>query len=136
MTSKWSLLCLRDQEALTVLFSYRLKEIYRANADKEIFYCYFTEILDVDTADKDEENLLKETLQALKKLHQEFWVSFITELLYMEKTIEKRQNRHFAGSGVSLYYKNYVLLKGKISQIVLICEKCYKLRLIRKYLKI
>lgn len=63
-------------QALTGLFPYWLKEIYRASADKAIFYRYFTEILGVDKADKDEEILLQEALQALKKLYQEFGIAF------------------------------------------------------------
>ncbi len=63
-------------QALTGLFPYWMKEIYRASEDKAIFYRYFIEILGVDKADKDEEILLQEALQALKKLYQEFGIAF------------------------------------------------------------
>lgn len=63
-------------QALTGLFPYWLKEIYRASADKGIFYRYFEEILHVETAGKEEEALLQEALLALKNLYQEFGIAF------------------------------------------------------------
>ena len=63
-------------QALTGLFPYWLKEIYRASSDKEIFYRYFREILDVETSGKEDEALLREALMALKKLYQEFGIAF------------------------------------------------------------
>ena len=62
--------------ALTGLFPYWLKEIYRASADKAVFHRYFSEILDVTTDGTDEEMLLQEALAALKKLYQEFGIAF------------------------------------------------------------
>lgn len=62
--------------ALTGLFPYWLKEIYRASADKAIFCCYFSEILGVSTAGKDDEALLQAALAELKKLYQEFGIAF------------------------------------------------------------
>ena len=63
-------------QALTGLFPYWLKEIYRASDEKGIFYCYFEEILNINTADKDAEALLQEALTALKNLYQEFGIAF------------------------------------------------------------
>lgn len=63
-------------QALTGLFPYWLKEIYRASNDKGIFYRYFQEILHVEISDKEEETLLQEAFQALKKLYREFGISF------------------------------------------------------------
>lgn len=63
-------------QALTGLFPYWMKEIYRASSDKAIFYRYFEEILGVDNTGKDDEALLKEALMALKKLYQEFGIAF------------------------------------------------------------
>ncbi len=63
-------------QALTGLFPYWLKEIYRASSEKEIFYRYFREILGVDTSGKEDEALLREALAALKKLYQEFGIAF------------------------------------------------------------
>lgn len=62
--------------ALTGLFPYWLKEIYRASVDKAIFYRYFSEILGVSTSGKGDEPLLQEALSALKKLYQEFGIAF------------------------------------------------------------
>ena len=62
--------------ALTGLFPYWLKEIYRASGDKAIFRRYFSEILGVDADGKNEEALLQETLTALKKLYREFGIAF------------------------------------------------------------
>ena len=62
--------------ALTGLFPYWLKEIYRASADKAIFRRYFSEILGVSAEGKDDEALLQEALAALKKLYQEFGIAF------------------------------------------------------------
>lgn len=63
-------------QALTGLFPYWLKEIYRASEDKEIFHQYFEEILKVVTKDKEDEALLQEALQTLKKLYEEFKIAF------------------------------------------------------------
>lgn len=63
-------------QALNGLFPYWLKEIYRASDDKAIFYRYFKEILGVETAGKEEEALLQESLGALKKLYHEFGIAF------------------------------------------------------------
>ena len=62
--------------ALTGLFPYWLKEIYRASGDKAIFRRYFSEILGVDADGKNEEALLQEALAALKKLYREFGIAF------------------------------------------------------------
>ena len=62
--------------ALTGLFPYWLKEIYRASADKAIFRRYFGEILGVTAGGQDEEALLQEALAALKKLYREFGIAF------------------------------------------------------------
>ena len=62
--------------ALTGIFPYWLKEIYRASEDKAIFHRYFSEILGVTTDGTDEEMLLQEALVALKKLYQEFGIAF------------------------------------------------------------
>ena len=62
--------------ALTRLFPYWLKEIYRASADKAIFHRYFGEILGVTADGQDEETLLQEALTALKKLYREFDTAF------------------------------------------------------------
>lgn len=53
-----------------------LLKIYRASADKAIFYRYFSEILGVPVDGKEEEALLQEVLAALKKLYQEFGAAF------------------------------------------------------------
>ena len=63
-------------QALNGLFPYWLKEIYRASSDKAIFFRYFEEILNVDTAGKEEEALLQEALAALKKIYQQFGIAF------------------------------------------------------------
>lgn len=62
--------------ALTGLFPYWLKEIYRASQDKAIFHRYFSEILQVSSEGKNEEALLQEALNALKGLYQEFGIAF------------------------------------------------------------
>ena len=62
--------------ALTGLFPYWLKDIYRAGADKAIFRRYFGEILGVTADSQDEETLLQEALAALKKLYREFGTAF------------------------------------------------------------
>lgn len=63
-------------QALNGLFPYWMKEIYHESNDKSIFYRYFKEILGVSTAGKEDEELLQEALQALKKLYQEFGIAF------------------------------------------------------------
>ena len=63
-------------QALTGLFPYWLKEIYRASEEKGIFYRYFEEILNINTADKDADSLLQEALSALRCLYQEFGIAF------------------------------------------------------------
>lgn len=63
-------------QALTGLFPYWLKEIYRASEDKAIFYRYFEEILHVKKDAKDDEILLQEALAALSKLYEEFHIAF------------------------------------------------------------
>ena len=63
-------------QALTGLFPYWLKEIYRASSDKAIFYRYFEEILHVKREDKADEELLQEALRALKAIYQEFGTAF------------------------------------------------------------
>ena len=62
--------------ALTGLFPYWLKEIYRASADKAIFYRYFSEILSVSADSKEDEALLQEALRALRALYREFGIAF------------------------------------------------------------
>lgn len=62
--------------ALTGMFPYWLKEIYRASQDKAIFCRYFSEILKVSAEGKNEEALLQEALNALKALYQEFGIAF------------------------------------------------------------
>lgn len=62
--------------ALCGLFPYWLKEIYRACADKAIFYRYFTAILGVAAEGKEDEALLQEALAALKELYREFGIAF------------------------------------------------------------
>lgn len=62
-------------EALTGLFPYWLKAIYRASDDKEIFYNYFEEILQVSTKDKDDKVILQEALSALMELYREFGIA-------------------------------------------------------------
>ncbi len=61
--------------ALTGLFPYWLKEIYRACADKAIFYRYFSQILGVSAEGKAEEPVLREALAALRALYQEFGIA-------------------------------------------------------------
>ena len=63
-------------QALTGLFSYWLKAIYRASAYKAIFRRYFAEILQVTAEGKPDETLLQEALTALQKLYQEFGIAF------------------------------------------------------------
>ena len=63
-------------QALTGLFPYWLKEIYRASSDKAIFYRYFEEILHVKREDKADEELLQEVLRALKAIYQKFGTAF------------------------------------------------------------
>lgn len=67
---------LKYPQAMTGIFPYWMKAIYRAGADKEIFHQYFEEILQVSTAGKNEETILGEALGALKKLYQEFGIAF------------------------------------------------------------
>ena len=62
--------------ALTGLFPYWLKEIYRTSGDKAIFRRYFSEILGVAADEADEEALLQKALAALKRLYQEFGTAF------------------------------------------------------------
>ena len=62
--------------ALTGLFPYWLKEIYRASADKAIFLRYFSEILGVDADAENDETLLPTALTALSALYQEFGIAF------------------------------------------------------------
>ena len=62
--------------ALTGLFPYWLKEIYRASADKAIFRRFFSEILGVRTDGKADEPLLQEALAALRELYREFGIAF------------------------------------------------------------
>ncbi len=62
--------------ALTGLFPYWLKDIYRASVDKAIFRCYFVEILGVSADGKDDGALLQAGLGALKTLYQEFGIAF------------------------------------------------------------
>ncbi len=62
--------------ALTGLFPYWLKEIYRACTDKAIFYRYFSEILGVAVGEKADEALLQEALAALERLYREFGIAF------------------------------------------------------------
>ncbi len=62
--------------ALTGLFPYWLKEIYRASADKAIFRRYFSEILGVSADGESDEVLLQKAQAALKALYQEFGVAF------------------------------------------------------------
>lgn len=62
--------------ALCGLFPYWLKEIYRACADKAIFYRYFTAILGVAAEGKEDEALLQEALATLKELYREFGIAF------------------------------------------------------------
>ena len=62
--------------ALTGLFLYWLKEIYRASKNTAVFHRYFSEILSITTDKTDEEMLLQEALAALKKLYQEFGIAF------------------------------------------------------------
>ncbi len=62
--------------ALTGLFPYWLKEIYRACVDKAIFRRYFSEILGVEPEGRTDEALLQEALCALRALYQEFGIAF------------------------------------------------------------
>lgn len=68
-------------QALTGLFPYWLKEIYRASENKAIFYRYFEEILHVKKDTKDDETLLQEALAALSKLYEEFTLLSLMEIL-------------------------------------------------------
>ena len=62
--------------ALCGLFPYWLKEIYRAGADKDIFYRYFSENLGIAADGGNEEALLQKALAALKALYREFGIAF------------------------------------------------------------
>ena len=62
--------------ALTGLFPYWLKAIYRASAEKDIFHRYFREILQVEPDGKADEPLLQEALAALERLYREFGIAF------------------------------------------------------------
>lgn len=62
--------------ALTGLFPYRLKEIYRASGDKAIFRRYFSEILGIAADGEADEALLQKALAALKQLYQAFGITF------------------------------------------------------------
>ncbi len=62
--------------ALTGLFPYWLKTIYRASAEKDIFHRYFREILQVEPAGKADEQLLQEALAELERLYREFGIAF------------------------------------------------------------
>lgn len=75
--------------ALTGLFPYWLKEIYRASADRAIFYRYFSEVLGVSTDGKEDETLLREALAELKALYQEFGIAYS----YGELTDDPRDHK-------------------------------------------
>ena len=61
--------------AMTILFPYWMKVIYRSADDKAIFKRYFEEILGIPTADKDDETCLQEALHALFELYREFGIA-------------------------------------------------------------
>ena len=75
--------------ALTGLFPYWLKDIYRASEDKAIFLRYFSEILGVTADGKDEEALLQSALTALEKLYREFGIAFT----YGEQAADPQDHR-------------------------------------------
>lgn len=65
-------------QALTGLFPYWLKHIYRASADKSIFYRYFEEILNISISEAEKENpedILQKGLSALFTLYKEFGIA-------------------------------------------------------------
>lgn len=74
--------------ALTGLFPYWLKVIYRASADKAIFRRYFSEILGVSAEKKEDEALLQKALAALKALYREFGIAFT----YGERASERQDH--------------------------------------------
>ena len=63
-------------QALTGLFPYWMKAIYKASKEKEIFHQYFEHILQIQTAGLDEETILENALTALQALYQEFKIAF------------------------------------------------------------
>lgn len=63
-------------QALTGLFPYWMKAIFRASSDKTIFYQYFEEILQVSTSNKTDEEILHEAMSALHALYREFGIAF------------------------------------------------------------
>ena len=65
-------------EALTGLFPYWMKTIYRASADKSIFYRYFEEILNISISENEKTNpevILQKALSALFALYKEFGIA-------------------------------------------------------------
>lgn len=63
-------------QALTGLFPYWMKAIYKASKEKEIFHQYFDHILQIQTVGLDEETILENALTALQALYQEFKIAF------------------------------------------------------------
>lgn len=65
-------------EALTGLFPYWMKTIYRASSDKSIFYRYFEEILNVQITEYEKSNpeaILQKALHSLFELYKEFGIA-------------------------------------------------------------
>ena len=65
---------LQYPQTMTVIFPYWMKAIYRASEDKEIFYRYFKEVLDLSVEGKDDEVLLQEALATVFALYREFGI--------------------------------------------------------------
>lgn len=63
-------------QALTGLFPYWMKAIYKTSKEKEIFHQYFDHILQIQTVGLDEETILENALTALQALYQEFKIAF------------------------------------------------------------
>lgn len=66
---------LKYPQAMTGIFPYWMKAIYRASENKEIFYKYFEEVLNISIAGKTEEEIIHEALNALLAIYKEFGIA-------------------------------------------------------------
>ena len=62
-------------QALTGLFPYWLKAIYRASRDKAVFHRYFEVILNISVDGKNDDTILQEALTALFDIYHEFGIA-------------------------------------------------------------
>lgn len=66
---------LKYPQAMTGLFPYWMKAIYREAEDKSIFKRYFDKVLGIHTEGKEEEALLQEALSAIIRIYKEFRIA-------------------------------------------------------------